>query len=566
MVMRKYYLFTAILMIIALVSCNEEQWLDEVPLDFYAPENSFIEPEHFEAAVTRIYNRWTSFHYHNTPCMPFIGSMADNMYSIGTRISLHNNEMVPETGTVSSWWRNQYGIVSLANTVIDRIDLERVNFPDETLRNIRKAEAKFFRANAYKELVITFGGVPLILQEVQAARRDFVRAPREEVLNQVVQDLQFAVDNLPHVSEREADGRLTTAAASHSLAEVYIMLEQWDNAINEASKVINDPDYALMTERFGTRSDEPGDVFWDLFRRDNQNRNGRGGFNSEAIWVAQFEYNVPGSHAPNVWWIVPRMFGPRYYALEGKEDGLPLFRGHSSQNGGRTNSFTGTTPYVDYDIWEEDWNDMRNSGYNIWRDMVADNPASMYYGDSIVKNDVIREESIGEWRQNWRPFWIKYVPHGNFPDAVIDNSLFPGATTSRARGSYTDRYIYRLAETYLLRAEAFIGKGDLQSAANDINVVRARANATPVTPDRVDIDYLLDERARELNIEEYRLLTLLRMGKLVERVQKYHVYYNGYYQSNTVNPRQALWPIPQSEIERNAGNVLEQNPGYVGGD
>ncbi|WP_262714405.1 RagB/SusD family nutrient uptake outer membrane protein [Ginsengibacter hankyongi] len=77
---------------------------------------------------------------------------------------------------------------------------------------------------------------------------------------------------------------------------------------------------------------------------------------------------------------------------------------------------------------------------------------------------------------------------------------------------YTDIYAIRLAETYLLRAEAYLDKGDIVNAAADVNVVRARANADPVAPGNVNIAYILDERARELMVEEPRWLTLARLG------------------------------------------------------
>src|SRR5690606_30986152 len=97
-----------------------------------------------------------------------------------------------------------------------------------------------------------------------------------------------------------------------------------------------------------------------------------------------------------------------------------------------------------------------------------------------------------------------------------------GIVNSQARNSFTDSYIFRLAETYLLRAEAYIGKGDGVNAAKDVNIVRARANASPATSEEMTIDYILDERARELHWEELRVLTLMRLGKMVERVRTYN--------------------------------------------
>ena len=111
---------------------------------------------------------------------------------------------------------------------------------------------------------------------------------------------------------------------------------------------------------------------------------------------------------------------------------------------------------------------------------------------------------------------------------------------------------------------SYLMKGDKQKAADDINVLRNRASATPVDPAKVDIDYILDERARELMCEERRLRTLIRMGKVLERVPKYNFRERdmnsgvSYLKSN----KNELWPIPQSAIDANKDTKLEQNPGY----
>lgn len=118
----------------------------------------------------------------------------------------------------------------------------------------------------------------------------------------------------------------------------------------------------------------------------------------------------------------------------------------------------------------------------------------------------------------------------------------------------------RLGETYLLMAEAQFRQGKLTEAAASLNVVRSRANATPVTPAQVTLDYILDERVRELLAEENRRMTLMRTGKLVERTLKYN--------TNTINPvvglttKHNLMPIPQTEINLNKDAILDQNPGY----
>ena len=125
---------------------------------------------------------------------------------------------------------------------------------------------------------------------------------------------------------------------------------------------------------------------------------------------------------------------------------------------------------------------------------------------------------------------------------------------------FKDWYIMRLPETLLLRAEAYFRKGDLGKAAADINVIRNRVQATPVSVSDINLDLILDERARELYMEEFRLNTLMRMEKLPEYLMKYNkvVKTNGYTLDSHINKL----PIPNSEIEANTGAVLEQNPGY----
>ena len=118
-------------------------------------------------------------------------------------------------------------------------------------------------------------------------------------------------------------------------------------------------------------------------------------------------------------------------------------------------------------------------------------------------------------------------------------------------------YAIRLAETYLIRAEAYLGLTQLQNAADDINVVRARAQAPLITSGDVDIDYILDERARELYLEEFRVLTLTRLGMLVDRTRRLNPIVGDTYADHN-----DLWPIPFSEIEKNLEGNLTQNPDY----
>jgi hypothetical protein len=157
-------------------------------------------------------------------------------------------------------------------------------------------------------------------------------------------------------------------------------------------------------------------------------------------------------------------------------------------------------------------------------------------------------------------------------------------------GGNGDWYIFRLAETYLLRAEAYFWKGQLALAAADLNKVRERAKALPVTAADVNIHFILDERARELFAEEPRHSELVRISYILaksnlggyslsnfstknfffDRVMKYNNTYEKKIQllGNTANlaPFHVLWPIPSLVITANTQGVINQNAGYNGAE
>ena len=195
---------------------------------------------------------------------------------------------------------------------------------------------------------------------------------------------------------------------------------------------------------------------------------------------------------------------------------------------------------------------IQDSKFNIQRTWYWNNPASEFFGTPVNAETMF----IPDYMQTGRtaPAFKKTITALHEQVGVQD-----GENTDWGSG-FKDWYIIRLAETYLLRAEAYHLNGDNQNAANDINAVRNRALATPVSAGEVDLDLILDERARELYTEEYRINTLCRMGKLVEYLQKYNsaVLEYGYVLDDHLN----LMPIPNREIEANKEVVLEQNPGY----
>jgi hypothetical protein len=128
-----------------------------------------------------------------------------------------------------------------------------------------------------------------------------------------------------------------------------------------------------------------------------------------------------------------------------------------------------------------------------------------------------------------------------------------------------DFMVARLAETYLIAAEALYKVGNIDEAVQHINAVRRRA-AIPgkelemeITADQLNIDFILDERGRELLGEMDRWFDLVRTGTLVDRVKKYNP--DG---AANIQPFHVLRPIPNDQIDRTEGGAASfpQNPGY----
>ncbi|MFM7092008.1 MAG: RagB/SusD family nutrient uptake outer membrane protein, partial [Bacteroidota bacterium] len=154
-----------------------------------------------------------------------------------------------------------------------------------------------------------------------------------------------------------------------------------------------------------------------------------------------------------------------------------------------------------------------------------------------------------------------------------DERLFPslskhidGARLDRTQFEGGRDYIaFRLADTYLMLAEAQLLTGDKNAAVATINVVRRRAafpgkqSAMEITADQMNLELIIEERERELIGEQMRWFDLKRWGILIERVQKYNP--QG---APNIKPYHALRPIPQVQIDRVTGNAsaFPQNPGY----
>ena len=579
-----------------LVSCDEDKFLEEKPLDFMGGDNSYQTAADFDAAVNGLYNLVRREFY----CGDY-GVM--NAYLWRTDFAIQADppmsnlaaDLNPTANNPKWHWENLYKLVAQANTLITRVPASSLS---DTDKKMYEAKGRLFRAMAYRTLCYYYGGVPLQLEEVTSPKTDYVRASKEEVLAQAIDDALFAAQNLPDIKDVK-DGEVSAPAAQTLLAELYLAAGENQKAVDAATLVINNPALALMKNRFGSRATEKGDVYWDLFRRDNQNR---ASGNTEGIWVVQIAPNVTGGagNTGNAFWVSGDFWQERWFGIQ-----TGLFRFRNKAEGKEIAAFT--WPVGDYtggrgignyyntmhyflDIWggsEDSYdfkNDIRNSIYNYPRKYAFNNDDfkrnyGSLFGDTL---DIMHPNLPEGWElvtgedkpgitsaPNAIPnrymgaYQTKCTSPYNHPDAQYQNKSIYLLTGSAGK-TYQDQYLYRLPEAYLLRAEAYVKLGQKDKAAADVNVIRSRAHASAATADQMNMDYILDERLREFGIEEQRQMTLSRTGMMTERVRKYNPYYSAAHAADgkDFDSHYALFPIPQSFIEANTDAKIEQNPGY----
>lgn len=539
---------------VLLFSCKED-FLEEKPLDFLSSKNALINYQDFNLSINDMYRVVRTEFFTRDENRPFDYLYSTDLVFDGQPNTNRHTNMTatfdPNGVVASSHWGAHYRIIAQANTVISRVATSQMS---ESEKAIVLGKAKFFRAFAYRTLAYLYGGVPLVLEEVTSAKTDFVRASREQVYQQCILDLNEAVAILPAINT-VLDGEINKQAAQHLLAEVYLAAGQFQNAVTASTEVIQSGDVRLMQNRFGARSGfAEGNVYWDLFQPGNQNRKSG---NLEGLWVIQIEADIPGGSAITTGqagsYLLERHHAP--YVGELLSNGVnPFLWPVSNNSGGRGIGWAVSTKHFSDTIWEKDFAiDIRNDNINFVREFSSNNPNSPLFGQKIHTSSPpagIRVPSRGFYA-----YQSKSTHPGQHPANLIQNAA-TGLLRATAGGTYTDQYMFRLAETYFIRAEAYLGLQNQAGAAADLNTVRSRSKASNVSASQVDIDFILDERMRELGVEEKRKLTLMRLNLLYDRVSRYNPHYTD------LNPRHNLWPIPFGEIERNKDAVLEQNPGY----
>lgn len=514
------------------------------------PETVFTTPEGFESLVSAAYSyaRW----WYGKEDGYSISEIGTDLWMSGngdTHPTLTTyDQLQPTEEAVDLFWEKLYTAINLINAGLGRI--EEAGLTGD-VRSVREAELRFLRAFYYWHIVETWGGVHFSLEETVGVQTEANRTPVETFYEQIFEDLDFAVANLPEMTSDY--GRVTKPAAEAFLARMHLTRGNDQQALELANGVIDNYSFAL----------EPN--YADLWSMDNLE-------NAEIVWAVNYSVNISLNDAEN------EVLFPNGHPRGGHNGHLMFLQLYDREPGMRRDIENGR-PFNRYmpttfllDLFDEE-HDSRYAGSfgQVWFANSEDNlPEGMALGDTaifITKNEVaddVQDAVIyglydrGDiYNADGSP-----VQRGVYPD--LQKFKDPTRPTIQEQVSGRDAFVIRLAEMYLIAAEAQFNVGNSAAAAAAINVLRERA-AFPgqeaemiVGPGDITLDFILDERARELAGEQLRWFDLKRTGKLLERVRQHNP--DG---SPNIQDFHVLRPIPQRQIDAVSNKEeFTQNTGY----
>ncbi|TGD79497.1 RagB/SusD family nutrient uptake outer membrane protein [Hymenobacter wooponensis] len=591
--MRKIFLTgSALALLLAASSCDKDI-LDENPQSILVP--SFLStPEGVQAGLTGVYSGLRNV-FGNEEA-EYMAVQGTDEWMRGFAATQGYEDYNPallnsQNSAVTNQWAIIYRYINGANGVIQSAASVQGLAPTVLTQIV--AEAKVLRAQYYFVLVQYFGDVPLSLKFVDAPTKDIARAPAADVYTAIIADLN---DALGSIADRPAQpGRVSRATALHLLSKVYLtratskakQADDYAKAAQYAKELIDDsnPNGTGAGTGVGAKYGKglEADVA-DVFREGKENDKEvlmNVQFNTDPTFTGQDPFSPTGANQTSFF------FRSRYDLLPNMVRDIP--------NGRPYGRFCPTPFLLDsYILPGESGKDLRSTDtrYNKWfttvyrvnstgtgaanggrANAVLGDTAAWYTGRPLSATEKARIAS----RPNGPYTVIEPSGYSNLFSPNLNKFDDP---TRTALNNPSDRplIVYRLAETYLVAAEANMYLGNTSQAVRYINVVRERAGAAgkkaqmDITAAQLNIDFILDERSRELAGEQMRRFDLIRTGKLVERVknlvppaQNRTTFPAGPYGSDAaknVKDFHVLLPIPQSEIDRTSGKIV-QNQGYL---
>ena len=540
----KHFIYKGLLVLAGLtlsVSCKKA--LEEKNYTGITPESVFTTPEGFETLVNGAYayQRW----WYGKEEGYSISEMGTDIWTSGagdvyTDLTQYLNLQSSNTALTTEW-QQFYAVINLCNTGINRIDGAGLA---ANVKPIREAELKFLRAFYYWHIVETWGGVHFSIEETKGVVTTANKTPVETFNKQIIDDLVFAVANLPATTTDY--GRVTKPAAQAFLARMYLTQKKYTEARDMALAVINGGyGFALLPN------------YADLWKMSNLK-------NKEVVYAINYSTNLVLND------LLDKILNPLGHS-RGSNNGHLLFAMKYDDQAGMVRDIANGRPFDRYmptrfllDLYSD--NDSRYDGTfkTVWYANKA--TATLKVGDTAIfatknvyapagkaykifdRNAIYNADATAKEQ-------LHYVSLNKFDD--------PTRASANEAQSARDVFVIRFAELYLIAAEAEFNLGNLSQAATYLNVIRTRAAKAnkvaemQITASQVTLDFILDERAREFAGEQIRWFDLKRSGKLVERVKAHNPNALGIQDFHTVRP------IPRSQMDAVTNpEEFKQNPGY----
>lgn len=557
--MKKTFIYLMAAASMNLISCGN---LLEEDVRSQITDNYLSTPNGFEDGVKACYSFLRDFYgfdENGASATVFGTDLFTNGFDGGKKyMNSYNPNLNPRNATTAAIWNDLYVGINTCNAVITRApDVEGL---DDQLRNIRLAETRFLRGQFYFLLVQLFGPLHLTLTETEGVQTEASRVPIAEVYDAIISDLDFAVQTLPVVASDY--GRATKPAAEHLLSKVYLtragsdaqQAGDYQKAAELAMHVINEYDFQLV------------DDFAELFEQGENEKN------PEVIFSVQNSKNLMTSGNADGSCCDGGNTLHTYFLM--KYDDLPGMTRDLAN--GRPWARFKPTEFLLQTLFDRQYDSRFEKSFK--RVFYCNDPGTYTTINGHQVTLALGDTAIFIPDREWSDTEISQAGYSVYTPSMQTERVYPVLNkfldperpdVQEMRGS-RDILIFRLAETYLIAGEALMMSDQPAEAVTYINIVRRRAARTgetdsetaanklamEITAADLSLDFVLDERGRELAGELMRWFDLVRTGKLIERVKKYNPV-----AAANIKPYHVLRPIPQDQIDRTS-TEFNQNDGY----
>lgn len=561
--------------LLVLASCS----LDEYNPSGASPDEIWKTPEGFVTAVNGAYSEQRAWYGKEDGL--FMSEAGTDLWfnrdknSYARQLTQYDGLSAKDGNPNKAAWKLLYSAINVCNAGIGRIN--DAGFLTDEDRNKREGEVRFLRGFYYWHVVETYGNVILRTKETQTPELTATRSSIEEFYDLIISDLELAAEYLPNEWGNEYS-RATKKSALGFLARAYLSRAYYATGADRDLYFTKARDAANeVIDRQVEFSISLWPNYADLWLPENNKKQGKAG--GEALYVvsnstdASLNYDLNGCRIHTTFQTPynakPGLTQTLEYGFEGDRRLMPTRALLDFYDENIDSRYAGS--------FQEVW--IANKNYTwtggdatlylknpviVGATLTAGSDTALYITKKSISKESSKKYVVVDRDSAYEAGTGKIRSGKDF--VTLKKYMDPKRATPSSQAGFNDVIVMRLAEMYLIAAEAEFQLGHPDVAADKINVLRTRAAIkAPVdhTADMqvdgsdIDLDFILDERARELAGEHIRWFDLKRTGKLIERVQTYNP------DITKIQYFNVLRPIPIAEVQSLLNfDEFGQNEGY----